>query len=334
MPRAKDRKFNGSCAVAPCRCAVAGRRACVGCRRPATIGCMLSLASRPAPPAHLAPCCAGSLALPLVAGVIGLRAARRRRWTAASVAFEGQNLPHRPARPEARAADPALARPAERPAVRQHRERCASGARRMGERLLFAANAGIYDRKFAPLGLYVENGRTVVPLNLAHGNPAAGNFSLLPNGVFAIYPDGHAAVRTSAAFKADGKTAAVGDPVRPDAADRRQAQRAVRRRLVQPEMAQRRLREDADRGGFRGERGTGELPYLRHGCSATSWAAATRCTWMAAFRSSTSTAKATPAHRPSWSSRMPASSPCSPNPDSRPRKAASLATRGASRAAC
>jgi uncharacterized protein YigE (DUF2233 family) len=76
-----------------------------------------------------------------------------------------------------------------------------------GQRLLFAANAGIYDRQFAPLGLYVENGKTVVPLNLSHGKPASGNFSLLPNGVFAIYPDGHAAVRTSTAFKAEGKPA-------------------------------------------------------------------------------------------------------------------------------
>jgi uncharacterized protein YigE (DUF2233 family) len=76
-----------------------------------------------------------------------------------------------------------------------------------GRRLLFAANAGIYDHKFAPLGLHVENGKTVVPLNLAHGNPASGNFSLLPNGVFAVYPDGHAAVRTSAAFKAEGASA-------------------------------------------------------------------------------------------------------------------------------
>ncbi|MBD8880490.1 MULTISPECIES: phosphodiester glycosidase family protein [Rhodanobacter] len=74
-----------------------------------------------------------------------------------------------------------------------------------GQHLLFAANAGIYDRQSKPLGLYVEDGKTLVPLNMAHGNPASGNFSLLPNGVFAIYPDGHAAVRTSAAFKADGK---------------------------------------------------------------------------------------------------------------------------------
>jgi uncharacterized protein YigE (DUF2233 family) len=70
-----------------------------------------------------------------------------------------------------------------------------------GQHLLFAANAGIYDRQNAPLGLYVEQGRTAVPLNLARGNPAAGNFSLQPNGVFAIYPDGHAAIHTSVDFK-------------------------------------------------------------------------------------------------------------------------------------
>jgi uncharacterized protein YigE (DUF2233 family) len=76
-----------------------------------------------------------------------------------------------------------------------------------GRRLLFAANAGIYDAAFKPLGLYVEDGKTLVPLNMAHGNPASGNFSLLPNGVFAIYPDGQAAVEASAQFKADGRKA-------------------------------------------------------------------------------------------------------------------------------
>lgn len=76
---------------------------------------------------------------------------------------------------------------------------------KQGRRLLFAANAGIYDGASRPLGLYVEDGKTLVPLNLAHGNPASGNFSLLPNGVFAIYPDGHAEVKTSAAFKTDGR---------------------------------------------------------------------------------------------------------------------------------
>ncbi|NID04007.1 hypothetical protein HBF26_03870 [Luteibacter jiangsuensis] len=74
-----------------------------------------------------------------------------------------------------------------------------------GRTLAFAANAGIYDREFKPLGLYVENGKTVVPLNLAHGNPRSGNFSLLPNGVFAVYDDGSAEVRTSDAFRAAGR---------------------------------------------------------------------------------------------------------------------------------
>ncbi|MEO8811046.1 MAG: phosphodiester glycosidase family protein [Rhodanobacter sp.] len=75
-----------------------------------------------------------------------------------------------------------------------------------GRRLLFATNAGIYDRQFSPLGLYVEDGKTLVPLNLAHGNPTSGNFSLLPNGVFAIYPDGHAEVNRSTAFRSAGKS--------------------------------------------------------------------------------------------------------------------------------
>jgi uncharacterized protein YigE (DUF2233 family) len=71
-----------------------------------------------------------------------------------------------------------------------------------GQRLLFAANAGIYDARGEPLGLYVENGKAQKPLNTVHGDPAAGNFSLLPNGVFAIDADGRASVRTTADFAA------------------------------------------------------------------------------------------------------------------------------------
>lgn len=73
-----------------------------------------------------------------------------------------------------------------------------------GKRLLFAANAGIYDAHGEPLGLYVENGKAVKPLNTAHGDPAAGNFSLLPNGVFAIDANGHASVQTTTAFAKSG----------------------------------------------------------------------------------------------------------------------------------
>ncbi|MGH8192514.1 MAG: phosphodiester glycosidase family protein [Rhodanobacteraceae bacterium] len=75
---------------------------------------------------------------------------------------------------------------------------------RHGEQLLFAANAGIYDAHDNPLGMYVENGKVIKALNTTHGNPAAGNFSLLPNGVFAIDPGGHASVQTTAAFAASG----------------------------------------------------------------------------------------------------------------------------------
>jgi len=74
---------------------------------------------------------------------------------------------------------------------------------RHGRHLLFAANAGIYDSQRAPLGLYVEHGKALVPLNTAHGDPAAGNFSLLPNGVFAIDRNGKASVRTTRAFERD-----------------------------------------------------------------------------------------------------------------------------------
>lgn len=75
-----------------------------------------------------------------------------------------------------------------------------------GRPLAFATNAGIYDREFRPLGLYVEDSKTIVPLNLAHGNPRSGNFSLLPNGVFAIYDDGTVEVRTTDAFRTAGRT--------------------------------------------------------------------------------------------------------------------------------
>ncbi len=71
-----------------------------------------------------------------------------------------------------------------------------------GRKLLFASNAGIYDAQGEPLGMYVENGKTLKPLNTAHGDPAAGNFSLLPNGVLAIDAAGRASIRTTADFAA------------------------------------------------------------------------------------------------------------------------------------
>jgi uncharacterized protein YigE (DUF2233 family) len=52
-----------------------------------------------------------------------------------------------------------------------------------GEKLLFAANAGMYEADFSPVGLLVQNGHEVSPLNV---RDATGNFYLKPNGVFVI----------------------------------------------------------------------------------------------------------------------------------------------------
>lgn len=62
-----------------------------------------------------------------------------------------------------------------------------------GERLTFAVNGGIYSRDLAPLGLYVEDGATLIPLNRGRGG---GNFFLKPNGVFYVTAQGAGVVQT------------------------------------------------------------------------------------------------------------------------------------------
>ena len=66
----------------------------------------------------------------------------------------------------------------------------------LGERLIFAMNAGMYHQNRAPVGLYVENGQEAAPLITRDG---PGNFGLLPNGVF-CFGDGKAAVYETRAF--------------------------------------------------------------------------------------------------------------------------------------
>lgn len=51
------------------------------------------------------------------------------------------------------------------------------------ERLRFAMNAGMFEPDLSPVGLLVQNGQQVSPLNLSDGT---GNFFLKPNGVFFI----------------------------------------------------------------------------------------------------------------------------------------------------
>lgn len=50
-----------------------------------------------------------------------------------------------------------------------------------GRKLSFALNAGMFDPNYAPVGLYIEDGRELVHANTRSG---PGNFHLKPNGVF------------------------------------------------------------------------------------------------------------------------------------------------------
>jgi uncharacterized protein YigE (DUF2233 family) len=63
-----------------------------------------------------------------------------------------------------------------------------------GRRLVFATNAGMYREDYSPVGLYVEGGRELRPLNLARGS---SNFCLRPNGIFALTAEGAVVIESS-----------------------------------------------------------------------------------------------------------------------------------------
>ena len=71
------------------------------------------------------------------------------------------------------------------------------GARSDG--VAFAMNGGMFDDAGAPIGLLIEDGREVHPINRREGG---GNFHLMPNGVFLVRKDGRAEVVASSAFTA------------------------------------------------------------------------------------------------------------------------------------
>ena len=64
-------------------------------------------------------------------------------------------------------------------------------------KLLFATNAGMFDSKLKPVGLYVEEGRELVHANNRSGK---GNFHMKPNGIFYISAGNAAAVIETQAF--------------------------------------------------------------------------------------------------------------------------------------
>ncbi len=72
-----------------------------------------------------------------------------------------------------------------------------------GKTLLFATNSGIYAEDYTPLGLHIENGKTLRRINRSTGGN--GNFSLVPNGVFYIQ-QGEPAILETADYIAQGAT--------------------------------------------------------------------------------------------------------------------------------
>ena len=68
-------------------------------------------------------------------------------------------------------------------------------------RVSFAMNAGMYDRRKRPVGLFVKAGRVDHPLNRGHGD---GNFYLEPNGVFWVDGSGLPHIDESGAYAARG----------------------------------------------------------------------------------------------------------------------------------
>ena len=68
--------------------------------------------------------------------------------------------------------------------------------KRLGRKLVFAMNGGMYDPQQAPVGLYVEEGQVLHKLNTTKGG--GGNFHMQPNGVFGITKEGKAFLLTTA----------------------------------------------------------------------------------------------------------------------------------------
>ena len=69
----------------------------------------------------------------------------------------------------------------------KHFDRLNSWLAGRDERLRFAMNAGMFEPDLSPVGLFVQDGREVSPLNLSDG---AGNFFMKPNGVFFVSESG------------------------------------------------------------------------------------------------------------------------------------------------
>jgi uncharacterized protein YigE (DUF2233 family) len=68
--------------------------------------------------------------------------------------------------------------------------------------LLFATNGGMYKEDRSPVGLFIQNGFILSPIDTSTG---IGNYYLKPNGVFYITRTGSAGISTTANFKFNSK---------------------------------------------------------------------------------------------------------------------------------
>jgi uncharacterized protein YigE (DUF2233 family) len=68
---------------------------------------------------------------------------------------------------------------------------------KQGKQLVFAMNGGMYTPLHKPVGLFIDQGKEIQPINLKNGN---NNFCWKPNGVFAIDNTGKAQVTVSEKF--------------------------------------------------------------------------------------------------------------------------------------
>ena len=70
------------------------------------------------------------------------------------------------------------------------------------KKLVFAMNGGMYKEDNSPVGLFIENKKTITPLNTKNAN---GNFYLKPNGVFYITTDSLPGICNTVDFVNNGK---------------------------------------------------------------------------------------------------------------------------------
>ena len=75
---------------------------------------------------------------------------------------------------------------------------------KQNSKLIFATNGGMFDEKLSPIGLFIENGELIKPLNTkvlkSEEKGTLPNFYLEPNGVFYITQEKRAGICKTSAY--------------------------------------------------------------------------------------------------------------------------------------